>query len=163
MPNPIARFFVHRLLERPAARIGAAGLAERLEAGRAPLVALAQGAEDASGRRQLRHVIAIERWGQNRLRVALGDVPYERDASPAYAPPADEALASLIERFEAVRTETVALGRRVAAAEAGATPGATKAATSVEHNSLGPISAGAWLRYLQVHGDWEMKRAKKRR
>lgn len=163
MANPIARFFAHRLLERPAARIGVEGLVERLEAGRAPLAASALAAEDASGRKQLRHVIAIERWGQNRLRVALGDLPYERDASGAYAPPEDEPLASLVERFEAVRAETVELGRRVAAAEAGATAVAPAVATTVEHNSLGPISARAWLRYLQVHGELEMKRAKPRR
>jgi hypothetical protein len=142
-------------LERPAARIGVDGLIERLEAGRATLGAVAEAAEDASGRKQLRHVIAIEGWGQNRLRVALGDVAFELDVSRAYAPPEDEPLAQLVERFAAVRAETVALGRRVAAADAGATP--------VEHNSLGPITARAWLRYLQVHGELEMKRAKPRR
>jgi hypothetical protein len=155
MANPIARFFAHRLLERPAARIGVDGLVERLEAGRGPLAALAEAAEDATGRKQLRHVIAIERWGQNRLRVALGDVAFARDESRGYAPPEDEPVARLVERFDAVRAETVALGRRIAAADAGATP--------VEHNSLGPISARAWLRYLQVHGELEMKRARPRR
>ena len=155
MANLIARFFAHRLLERPAARIGGDALVERLEAGRGPLAAVAAAAEDGAGRRQLRHVVAIERWGQNRLRVALGDVAFERDESRGYAPPEDEPLARLVERFDAVRTETVALGRRVAAADAGA--------VQVEHNSLGPISARAWLRYLQVHGELEIKRAKGRR
>ena len=51
-----------------------------------------------------------------------------------------------------MRAETVALARRVAATDVGA--------VKVEHNSLGPISARAWLRYLQVHADLEMKRAK---
>jgi hypothetical protein len=155
MANPIARFFAHLLLERPAARVGVDGLVAHLEAGRAPLAAVAEGAEDASARTQLRHVIAIERWGQNRLRVALGDLAFERDESRAYAPPEDEPLAQLVERFDAVRAETVALGRRVAAADAGA--------AKVEHNSLGPITARAWLRYLQVHGELEMKRAKPKR
>jgi hypothetical protein len=153
--NPIARLFAHLLLERPAARLGVDALVERLEASRDPLVAGAEAGEDAAARTQLRHVVAIERWGQNRLRVALGDVAFERDASRGYAPPEDEPLARLVERFDAVRAETVALGRRIAAADAGATP--------VEHNSLGPISARAWLRYLQVHAELEIKRVKPRR
>lgn len=152
MANPIARYFAHRLLERPAARIGVDGLVERLDADRGPLAAVAAAAADAAARKQLRHVIAIERWGQNRLRAALGDVAFERDESRGYAPPEDESLAQLVERFDAVRAETVALGRRVAAADAGE--------TKVEHNSLGPISARAWLRYLHVHGELEMKRAR---
>lgn len=155
MANPIARLFAHLLLERPAARIGVDALVEHLEASRGPLVAVAEAGEDAAARRQLRHVVAIERWGQNRLRVALGDLAFDRDASRAYAPPEDEPLARLVERFDAVRAETVALGRRVAAADAGA--------ALVEHNSLGPISARAWLRYLQVHAELEMKRVKPRR
>ncbi len=155
MANPIARFFAHRLLERPAQRIGVDGLVERLDASRGPIAATAEAAEDAAGRKQLRHVLAIERWGQNRLRVALGEIAFERDESRGYTPPEDEPLAQLVERFGAVRAETVALGRRVAAADAGA--------TKVEHNSLGPISARAWLRYLQVHGELEMKRARPRR
>lgn len=155
MANPIARFAAHQLLERPAARIGIDGLIERLEVGRGPLAAVAAAADDAAARKQLRHVIAIERWGQNRLRVALGDAVFERDESRAYAPPEDEPLGPLVERFEAVRAETLALGRRIAASDAGA--------TKVEHNSLGPISARAWLRYLQVHGELEMKRARPRR
>ncbi len=155
MANPVARAFAHLLLERPAARIGVDALVGRLEASREPLVAVAEAGEDAAARKQLRHVVAIERWGQNRLRAALGDVAFERDESRAYAPPEDEPLAQLVERFEAVRAETVALARRVAAGDA--------AATKVEHNSLGPISARAWLRYLQVHAELEMKRVKPRR
>lgn len=155
MANPVARAFAHLLLERPAARIGGDALVERLEASRDPLVGVAEAGEDAAARKQLRHVIAIERWGQNRLRAALGDVAFERDESRAYAPPEDEPLAELVARFEAVRGETVALARRVAVGDA--------AATKVEHNSLGPISARAWLRYLQVHAELEMKRVKPRR
>ena len=152
MANPIARFFAYLLLERPAARIGVDGMTARLEATGDPLAAFARAAEAVSAAKQLRHVIAIERWGQNRLRVALGDVPFERDESRGYAPPAEEPVAQLVERFDAVRAETVALGRRLAAADLGA--------VKVEHNSLGPITARAWLRYLQVHAEFEMKRAK---
>ena len=155
MANPVARFFAHLLLERPAARIGVDAIVAHLEASRGPLPAVAEAGEDAAARKQLRHVIAIESWGQNRLQVALGDRAFERDESRAYAPPEDEPLAQLVERFDAVRGETVALARRVAAGGAGA--------TKVEHNSLGPISAPAWLRYLQMHAELEMKRVKARR
>ena len=155
MANPIARLFARLLLERPAARIGLDALVARLEASRGPLAAVAEAGEDAAARTQLRHVIAIERWGQNRLRVVLGDVAFERDESRGYAPPEDEPLGQLIERFDAVRRATVALARRIADAEAGA--------TMVEHNALGPISARAWLRYLQVHAELELKRVKPRR
>lgn len=169
MANPIVRFFANQLLERPGKRLGADALVERLDAGGGVIAALAEAAApsgapleasdaeraaalDASARKQLRHVIAIERWGQRRLQAALGDVAYERDESRAYAPPEDEPLAALVERFRAVRAETVALGRRVAAEG--------KGGVAVEHNSLGPISALAWLRYLQVHGELEMRRVR---
>lgn len=151
MANVVARFFAHQLLERPARKAGADALVARLEAGGATVVALAEGADESGARKQLRHVIAIERWGQQRLRAALGDVAYARDESRAYAPAEDEALDALVERFRAVRADTVALARRVAAEG--------KGATAVEHNSLGPISALAWLRYLQTHGELEMRRA----
>ena len=72
--------------------------------------------------------------------------------SRAYAPPEGEPLEALVERFDAVRAETVALARRVAAEGV--------EGVKVEHNSLGPISARAWLRYLHAHAELETKRAK---
>ena len=35
------------------------------------------------------------------------------------------------------------------------------AAWRVEHNSMGPLSARAWLRYLQVHAEFESRRARR--
>lgn len=155
MANPIARLFVHQFVERPARRLGAEGLIPRLDAARESVPALLAGADDATARAQLRHVIGIERWGQRRLQVALGEVAYERDAHQSYLPPEDEALPALLERFLAVRADTVALARRVADEGRGA--------ERVEHNSLGPVTALGWLRYLQLHGDLELKRVKRAR
>jgi hypothetical protein len=155
MANPIVRFFLQVFVERPARRLGAEGLIPRLDAAREAVPALLAGADDASARAQLRHVIGIERWGQRRLRVALGDVAFEADAHQPYLPPEDEALPALLDRFGAVRADTVALARRVADEGRGA--------ERVEHNSLGPVTALGWLRYLQLHGEFELKRAKRAR
>lgn len=152
MPNPLVGLFVGALVERPARRMGPAALVARLEAGRAGVPALLEGAGDAAAVKQLRHVIGIERWGQRRLRVALGDVAYQRDEHQAYLPSEAETRAQLLERFDAVRVETVDLARRLVAE--------ARLGEKVEHNALGPVTALGWLRYLQMHGEWEARRAR---
>ncbi len=130
-------------------------LADRLEAALAPLEARYRAAAgDPKALRTLRHVVAIERWGQRRLRVALGDLPFERDASGAYAPAADAPYDRVLADLSGVRAETTALARRIAAED--------KGAVVVEHNSMGPLSAAGWLRYLNFHANSESMRVRAR-
>jgi hypothetical protein len=153
MPSPVVRLFVRALVERPARRTGPAKLVARLEAGLAPLEARFRAvAGDPKALRTLRHIVTIERWGQGRLRVALGDRPYARDESGAYAPASDAPYEGLLDQLRATRAETVTLARRVA--DEG------KAAVLVDHNSLGPLTAAGWLQYLNVHADFEAKRVR---
>jgi len=148
-------FLVAAFVERPARRAGPERLAERLEASLAPLVARYAAATDAAKAGEvLRHVIGIERWGQRRLRVALGDAAFERDEHHGYKPSDDLPLVALIDELRTTRAETVALARRVA------TEG--RAGVRVEHNGIGPLTAGGWLRYLRQHGDLESWRVRSR-
>jgi hypothetical protein len=98
-------------------------------------------AGDPKALRTLRHVVAIERWGQRRLRVALGDAPFERDESGAYAPPDDAPYERVLDELR-VRAETVALARRVAAED--------KAGGRRRAQRMGPLTAAGWLRYLRL-------------
>jgi hypothetical protein len=155
MASPIARTFAYLLVERPARRAGPAALADGLASSGPSLEAhFRAAAADPKAPGQLRHVIAIERWGQARLRAALGDVPFLRDASGAYRPPDDATYEHLLGELRSARAVSVELARRVAAEG--------KAGAVVEHNSMGSLTAAGWLRYLRLHADLEAKRVKAR-
>ena len=98
----------------------------------------------------LRHIIQVERWGQNRLRSSLGEVRFEMDRSGLYAP--DKALGwdELRSEFAKVRQETLLIAQRLELANP--VPG------PVVHNQFGPISVKGWLRYLNVHARTELRR-----
>ena len=155
MPSAIVTFIAGLMVERPARNAGAERLAADLEASLDVLRArFAAAADPAKAALTLRHILGIERWGQQRLRVALGDAPFVRDGHQPYLPATDLDLAGLLRLLVQTRTETVALARRIAASSRGD--------TRVEHNALGPLSAAGWLRYLRVHGDLEARRVKTR-
>jgi len=155
MPSPVVRLFVRALVERPARRTGPAALIERLAGGLGPLLdRFRAAAAQPKAAPTLRHIVAIERWGQGRLRVALGDRPFVRDESGAYAPDPDAPLEQLLDDLRDARAETVALARRVAAEGRGD--------VQVDHNSLGPLTADGWLQYLNLHADFEAKRVRGR-
>jgi hypothetical protein len=155
MASPIARTFAYLLVERPARRAGPAALADGLAASGPSLEAhFRAAAADPKAPGQLRHVIAIERWGQARLRAALGDVPFVRDRSGAHRPPDDVPYERLLDDLRAARALSVELARRVAAEG--------KGEAVVEHDSMGPLTAAGWLRYLRLHADLEAKRVRAR-
>ena len=142
---------VRLILERPAARQSISAWADALAASGAKLKArMAAIADTPANRRQLRHIIGLERWGQRRMRVALGE-PFINDEMDGYQPPADLNLAELIDVFLNTRDETVQIARRCAA-----DPRAETAL--VKHNQLGPLSIRGWLRYLDMHASLEARR-----
>jgi hypothetical protein len=98
-------------------------------------------------RRILSHIIGIERWGQRRLRVMLGE-PFVQDEYDGYRPTRDTAWDDLRRQFSETRMETIRLIgsiERVQAVE-----------MKVIHNMWGELSARGWLNYLNVHADVEM-------
>ena len=139
------------ILERPARKKTVAEFAASLEeAGRAIAARAAKAADTPGNREQLAHIAGIERWGQQRLRVFLGEA-YVQDEYDGYRPAADLNYAQLQDFFRATRAETVQLAQRIAAAK-------VPDAATVSHNFMGKLSARAWLRYLEMHANTESKR-----
>ncbi len=153
MANPLLPTLRNLFLERPARKRDYAYFAGRLEASGKELEArFAAAADSAENRRQLRHIVGLERWGQRRLRTALGEPPIQ-DEMDQYAPPLGQNLLDLRAAFAATRRETVVLVRQLEAR--GVPP-----AWIIPHNEFGPLTLRAWLRYLDLHASLEGKRIK---
>ncbi len=140
----------NRFLARPFNSLNAEELAERLAlSGRKLERTLTSAADTPANRRLVSHIVGIERWGQSRLRVALG-APLVRDEYDSYRPPRDADWPALQAAFAATRDETVALTRQLAAP--------LTQEVAVLHNQFGPLRLRAWLRYLDMHASWEAKK-----
>jgi hypothetical protein len=145
--RPIAVWHArHRSIEQLAIELEASGCA---------LDARLAGLPDTPDHRAvLAHWIGIERWGQRRLRVALGE-PFVSDVHQPYKPDEADGVEKLRRTFAATRAETVGLAHGLR--EAGVDP-----ATTVRHNDLGGLSIVGWLAYLLQHPEQE-SRARLRR
>ena len=105
-------------------------------------------APDTVGNREIAcHVIGLERWGDRRLRIALGEPPVS-DEYDVYRPAADLDMARLAGLFAKTRAETVALGSRAANFPDSVT---------APHNDYGDLTVPQWLVCLKVHADRETK------
>ena len=140
---------------RPMAELAGRGksleqLASELEASASTMDARLAGAHDTPGNRDaVAHWVGIERWGQRRLRVALGE-PFIEDGHHPYRPDEAAGVEALRADFAVTRAETVALAHRLR--EAGVDP-----ATTVRHNDLGDLSVRGWLAYLIQHPEQESR------
>jgi len=138
------------MAERHARARAIAELADELEASGQELDRRMKGRPDTPGNREAgAHWVGIERWGQRRLRVALGE-PFVEDTYHPYRPDLDEDFEALRGAFAETRAETVALARCLA--ENGVDP-----EMIVRHNDLGDLSVGGWLAYLIQHPDQESR------
>lgn len=135
LENPVKRKSLRQL--RSALELGGVQLLTRLEKGKA-------------NPELLRHIIQIERWGQNRLRSSIDEVRFELDRSGFYAPDAALGWDELKSEFAEVRQETLEIARRLELANP--PPGI------VVHNQFGPVSAKGWLRYLNLHASMELRK-----
>lgn len=142
--------FRRPMAERHARGKGIDELAAELEASGRDMDARIAGKPDSPGNREaLAHWVGIERWGQRRLRVALGE-PFVEDAHHPYRPDEKEGLEALCRAFAETRAETVALAHRLD--EAGVDP-----STTVHHNDLGDLTIAGWLAYLLQHPEQESR------
>jgi len=147
----VRHLVVERVLERPTRAKRYAELADDLYvAGERLGLRLQRTRPGAAASGVMRHIIGIERWGQSRLRVAFGE-PFVRDAHQPYKPPREATWEELTQDFHDTRAETVAIAR-------GLSSDPPPPDWRVEHNALGPLSARAWLRYLQLHADLESRK-----
>jgi hypothetical protein len=109
---------------------------------------LADKPDTPANREAIAHCVGIERWGQRRLRVGLGE-PLVMDGHHGYRPDPAIGVEALRTAMAETRAATVALARDLAAA--GVAP-----ATTVRHNDLGDLSLAGWLAYLEQHADREL-------
>lgn len=141
------------LLERPARKVSFAQFAERLEATGRAVEERAMAAKDSERTQKvLRHISGIERWGQRRLLAFLGQaVP--TDEYDDYRPATTLTTAEQNAFFRTTRQQTVILARQLEQANVPDT-------ALVPHNELGPLTARAWLYYLNMHASLESKKIK---
>lgn len=149
--NYLFKFAAKLMLENPARNKSFAELRQKLEvSGTEILERCQQKGDSASNRKTLAHIIAIERWGANRLIVLLGDKPLELDSSRAYAPDSAN-WAELREIFKQTRAASVNLTARLEA---------SNLVKTVPHNQFGEVSGRGWVQYLTSHGHLESRKIK---
>lgn len=98
----------------------------------------------------LRHITGIERWGQRRLRILLGEPPIA-DEYDGYRPGSDLSLDEQRAFFDTTRTATLILIDQLEAAGVGDD-------VTALHNDFGPLTSRGWLRYLDMHASLESKK-----
>jgi hypothetical protein len=152
--NPF-RALIARIVRAHFGRLGrnttTAELADVLEAnGRTLSQRFAAQADGPKLRETLRHVIGIERWGQRRLRVALGE-PFEPGGHRPYRPSDDADLDRLRVAFATTRADSVALARKLAAPD-------VDPELRIRHDDLNELGVNAWLAYLDGHANIEARR-----
>jgi len=150
--------FLQRLIglwRRPAAERAARGkdleqLAADLEASSTVMAGRLARASDTPGHRDaIAHWVGIERWGQRRLRVALGE-PFVEDTYHPYRPDEAGGIEPLRHAFRDTRAETLAIVDRLREANVDVT-------TTVRHNDLGDLTIGGWLAYFVQHPEQESR------
>jgi hypothetical protein len=141
------KFFAPLFLENS---VPLTAYAQKLEFNGAKLEAhFKQAGDNPTSRRVLRHIVAIERWGLNRLRMLLKEKPLQMDSSQAHYPLESSAWSVLLTDFKDVRRELVAL-----------TPFLESATNKVAHNMMGDLSPRAWLKYLDFHANAESSKVR---
>lgn len=138
------------LIEGPAKKKTADEWITQLEHnGHALFTRLGGIANSAFNRTRLRHIIGIERWGQNRLR-ALSGQPFTQDEYDGYQPAESIDWNDLREAWRNTRSETVSLARQLVKSGA-------REDGAVVHNGFGPLTLRGWLVYLDNHAERESK------
>lgn len=132
------------LLNLPARFMSIDSLIEKLEkSGEIVAGRITNAPETYENHKEITHIVGIERWGQQRLKVALGE-PFRQEEYDGYRPPKDTPWAGLKDTFEATRQQTLELGMSLKDCDP---------AIRINHNTYGPLSVRAWLFYLNIHAN----------
>lgn len=141
------------ILERQAKGRSAQGFADALGHSGVAVAQRLQNAPDTPHNWEVaNHIVGIERWGQRRLRVALGE-PLVIDPYRGYRLPESTDYGTLQRAFGDTRRDTVALARELGFSD-------PKLQVKVRHNDIGELSVGGWLAYLEGHARRESTRLK---
>ena len=98
------------------------------------------------------HIIGIERWGNSRLKVALGE-PLMMDEYNNYRPAREATWHELKEELGKTRAQTVQLLGELESSN-------VDVSKTIAHNQHGDLSIKGWVRYINMHADFESKRLK---
>jgi hypothetical protein len=138
------QFIYRQLFEFPTRHKSYDQLIQKLESsGLALAKRLSSATDTPENRRQLAHIVGIERWGQQRLKTLLG-APLRYDEYDGYRPDVSASLVSLCEAFAHTRCDSARLAREL---QRKGIPLAAKAL----HNKAGEISVRGWLGYFCQH------------
>jgi hypothetical protein len=139
------------LVERPGQKLTLDQHAAQLEKSGDDLAQQFRAAADtADNREKLCHIIGIERWGQRRLQIFLGEQDIQ-DEYDYYRPCDDLNRDALVEEFLAARQETIVLVRELAQAD-------FDPKMTIPHNQFGRLTVYGWLHYLYNHAKVEGQR-----
>jgi len=148
------RWGAQLIIERPVQKLTIPELASQLEQSGNHLIEHLSSCQDTlPNRRQLCHLIGIERWSQRRLRVALGE-PFLSEEYDHYRPSNERSWDELKTEWITTRQATISLTKDLIS-HSSITPG-----IKILHNQYGPLSINAWLRYIDTHASSEAKRIK---
>ncbi len=118
---------------------------EKIEETSTQIVSIFSDSKDNEKSRWLfTHVIGMEKWMQQRIKVALGE-PFVRDEYDIYRPSQDEPWDKLQQLFVETRNESVQLCDALDAKQA-------NGSQKILHNEFGDLSVKGWLEYLLFHG-----------
>ncbi len=153
MMNPMVWMLKTFMFDRPSRNKSFAALGQSLTEGRDAIMTRIEASDgNEKSHKQLTHLIGVERWAQNRVKVALGeafiDEEYDR-----YRPARDAAWLTLKDEFWTTRNASIALTKALDAAKVDRN-------TLVAHNQFGEIPVRAWLQYIYGHSDFESKNIK---
>ena len=144
---------LHFVISRSAARFSLDELQTRLKlSGKDVAERIEKAAETPTNHGLASHLIGIERWGQRRLRSALGE-PLVKDEYDQDRPNSDIPLKTLSSLFSETRQQTVEL-----IDELKKVPGVEN--KMIPHNDIGNLSVRGWLFYLDSHANRESQNIK---
>lgn len=101
-------------------------------------------------RRVLSHIIGIERWGQRRLSVGLGEPCIEEEYND-YRPARETSWSDPKQLFVKTRANTLELRKTIENSR-------VDTAQTVRHNQQGDFTLRDWMRYLESHASIEAKK-----
>ncbi len=150
LKDSLLKGFGKLFFERPGRKRSFDELAQELDRSSTQIVERLAGVSPRpEDHTRLRHIIGIERWGQRRLRVFLGE-PFVMDGHHPYKPAETLDWPALLDVFKETRAQTLAM------IDALSEPN-PEGVASVAHNEFGGFSTKGWLKYLNGHATSEAK------